>query len=306
MTTRRAVAAGLLTGALFGPCLARAQALSSGADPAPSPTDTSVAAAEDLSRRMTVPVLVNGVGPFPFVVDTGSNRSVISDVLALQLNLPMSQALKVHAATGMVSTGSVRVSSLSVAKRTLAEFDAPVLTADNIGALGMLGIDAVAKERIVLDFRRKRMTVTDSRPRTEPGEVVVRAKSKYGQLLLVDSWVEGIPIYVIIDTGGEMTIGNAKLRTLLAKRRSGYPEPVTVTSVTGDAVIADLSFIPRVEMGHLYVTNQQIAYADLYAFRQLGLEDKPAMLLGMSTLRHFDKVLVDFPARQVSFSFNTV
>ena len=44
-----------------------------------------------------------------------------------------------------------------------------------------------------------------------------------------------------------------------------------------------------------------MAYADLYAFKQFGLRDKPAMLLGMSTLRHFARVSIDFPAREVRF-----
>jgi predicted aspartyl protease len=256
--------------------------------------------------RMTVPVLVNGQGPFPFVVDTGSNRTILSDTLASQLNLPAGRVLRVHAATGAVSTGSVRVASLSVAKHTLADFDAPVLIRENIGALGMLGIDVLAKQRIELDFLKARMTVSASRFRSEPGAVVVRAKSKYGQLLLIDSSVEGVPIYVIIDTGGEMTIGNSALRDMLAKRRVGFAEKVEVTGVSGDTVVADLSFLPRVRLGQLTVTNQQIAYTDLYVFKQFGLQAKPAMLLGMSTLRHFDRVLIDFPGREVSFAFGSI
>src|SRR5579863_8786822 len=42
----------------------------------------------DIYRRMTAPVRVNGQGPYPFVVDTGANQSVISDSLAAQLALP--------------------------------------------------------------------------------------------------------------------------------------------------------------------------------------------------------------------------
>ena len=308
MTTRRSVVAGLATGALFGAGWAKAQ------DAAPQdfvPLGMQKRQAQPYSPpeapgRMTVPVLVNGQGPFPFVVDTGSNRTILSDTLASQLNLPAGRVLRVHAATGAVSTGSVRVASLSVAKHTLADFDAPVLIRENIGALGMLGIDVLAKQRIELDFLKSRMTVSASRFRSEPGEVVVRAKSKYGQLLLIDSSVEGVPIYVIIDTGGELTIGNYALRDMLAKRRAGVPEKVEVTGVSGDTVVADLSFLPRVALGQLFVTNQQIAYTDLYVFKQFGLQAKPAMLLGMSTLRHFDRVLIDFPGREVSFAFGSI
>ena len=271
--------------------------------PAAQPPGSVVNTAADESDRMTVPVMLNGFGPFPFVVDTGSNRSVVSDVLANQLNLPMSEVLRVHSATGVVSTGSVHIDSLSVGRRHISNITAPVLTAYNLGALGMLGIDAVADQRIVMDFRRHQMSLTTGvHSEDSPGVVVVRARSKYGQLLLVDSWVEGIPLYVIIDTGGEVTIGNLAMRRMLAKRRSGYPEPVKVTSVTGETIIADLSFLPQVRLGNISMSNLQVAYADMYAFEQFGLQDKPSMLLGMSTLRHFDRVSIDFPAREVRFN----
>lgn len=302
--TRRAVALGLASGAFLAPSLLRAQ------EPVQAPAEAKPAAdvlttSIDLSDRMTVPVRLNGLGPFPFVVDTGSNRSVVSDILANQLNLPMADVLKVHSATGIVSTGSVHVDTLSFGKRRVSNITAPVLTQGNLGAMGMLGIDAIADQRIVMDFRHRQMTLTDGRRADDDqGAVVVRARSKYGQLLLVDSWVEGIPIYVIIDTGGEMTIGNSTLRNMLARRRSAYPQPITVTSVTGDTVTADLSFLPRVRVGDVGLNSMQIAYADMYAFEQFGLQNKPSMLLGMSTLRLFERVSIDFPAREVRFTLN--
>jgi predicted aspartyl protease len=120
----------------------------------------------------------------------------------------------------------------------------------------------------------------------------------------VDAWVEGIQLYVIIDTGGEITIGNMNLHNALLRRRAQASNPVTITSVMGEQAQADLSLLPRVLIGHVEVSNMEIAYTDMHAFDQFGLHDKPSMLLGMSTLRHFNKVQVDFKARQVSFQFH--
>jgi hypothetical protein len=106
---------------------------------------------------------------------------------------------------------------------------------------------------------------------------------------------------VILDTGGEQTIGNLAMRNLLARRRSEEAKAVEVISVTGDTVTADLTMLRELQVGHVRVLNQPIAYADMYAFDQFGLRGKPSMLLGMSTLRHFSKVQIDFPAREVSF-----
>jgi predicted aspartyl protease len=258
-----------------------------------------LAASVDLHDRMTVPVTVNGRGPFPFVIDTGSNRTVVSDALAAQLGLPPSGPLLIKAATAMANIGSVRVQSLAVGHRRLTDFKAPVLQLDNLGALGMLGIDAVSNQRLVMDFRRKQMTLTQTmRQEPDPGTLVVQAKSKYGQLLLVDSEVEGIPLYVIVDTGSEVTVGNSAMHAFLARRRAQRAELI---DVVGDTAKVDLGQLPELHIGKVIVLNEQVAYADLYVFEHLGLHGKPSMLLGMSTLRKCAKVSIDFPAREVRF-----
>lgn len=305
---RRAIAAGLAYGAMFAPPWARAQDFAPSAPPFQAPPeipevpevpDSVLAASVDLSDRMAVPVMVNGRGPFPFVVDTGSNRTVVSDTLAAQLRLPASGLLKVRAATSLADARSVQVDSLAVGHRWLSHFQAPVFEQDNLGALGMLGIDAVSNQRLEMDFRKKQMTITKSvRREQDAGTLVVHARSRYGQLLMVDSEVEGIPLYVIIDTGSEVTLGNVAMRSFLARRRA---EQVDVVAVTGEKAKADIALLPELRIGKVLVRNQQVAYADLYVFEQLGLHGKPSMLLGMNTLRQCAKVSIDFPAREVRF-----
>jgi predicted aspartyl protease len=307
---RRTMTLGLLAGAVAAPSWVRADPLATpdsatpdSAAPAPDAVPDSVLATSvDLSDRMSVPVTINGRGPFPFVVDTGSNRTVVSDTLARQLRLPPSGLLKVRAATNMTSAQGVRVADLAVGHRRLTDFNAPVFTQDNLGALGMLGIDAVADQRLEMDFRKKQMTLTHTlRRELEAGTLVVQARSRYGQLLLVDSWAETVPLYVIIDTGSEVTLGNTAMRTFLARRR----QQVDVIAVSGDTAKADLGMLPELHIGQVIVRNQQVAYADLYVFEQLGLHGKPSMLLGMNTLRQCAKVSIDFPAREVRFLVDT-
>jgi predicted aspartyl protease len=296
---RRVFTLGLAAGVVSAPIAAWADpeaAPQPAAEPVP---DAVLAASVDLSDRMTVPVLVNGRGPFPFVIDTGANRSVVSDALAAQLGLPASGSLQIRAAAGLARADSVRVASLAVGYRRLSNLQAPVFQAINLGALGMLGIDAVADQRLVMDFRKKQMTLTQT-VRREPDArtLVVQAKSKYGQLLLVDSEAEGIPLYVIIDTGSEITVGNSAMRSFLARRRAAREDLV---DVAGGTARVDLGQLPELRIGKVQVRNQQIAYADLYVFEHLGLHGKPSLLLGMNTLRQCAKVSIDFPAREVRF-----
>jgi predicted aspartyl protease len=298
--TRRHVAA-WLTALALTPVAARAQAPDPvSADPA---VPMTVQAAEDEAARMTVPVMVNGRGPFPFVVDTGSNRTVISDTLAVQLGLPAGEILQVSSATGIDPTPSAHIERLSVGRREVSNLLAPVLIRANLAAAGMLGIDAVADQTITMNFRRGTMSIQPASRRDEdPGAIVVRGRSKYGQLILVDSEAASAPLYVIIDTGAEMTIGNLKLRDTLRRRRAAAGVVVVEgIGATGGRFQANADVIQQVSLGHVDMRRLPVAYADLHAFNQFGLKDKPAMLLGMSTLRLFEQVRVDFKNREVRF-----
>ena len=51
----------------------------------------------------------------------------------------------------------------------------------------------------------------------------------------------------------------------------------------------------------MQLDNLPIMFADGPAFTQLGLSKRPAMILGMRDLRVFDRVAIDFAARQILF-----
>ena len=106
---RRRVAA-LLAGAALWPA-GRALAITPDPPPVPTPpagpagtaagASTSIGSGLDWSSRMTAPVLIEGQGPFPFVVDTGANRTVIAAELAMKLGLPEGELEPVQGVAGM-------------------------------------------------------------------------------------------------------------------------------------------------------------------------------------------------------------
>jgi len=69
--------------------------------------------------------------------------------------------------------------------------------------------------------------------------------------------------------------------------------------VTGDRVTAEFAVTRRLRLGGLHINDMRIAFADFHLFRYLGLEDRPAILLGMDALRLFDRVSIDFANRRV-------
>jgi predicted aspartyl protease len=265
-----------------------------------------VQGSRDVDARLTVPVTINGGGPYHFVVDTGAERTVISRELADRLTLAPSTPVTLLSVTGFdqVDTAIVAELKLTASRSRLSDFQAPLLSEYNLGAPGMLGIDSLQTKRVVMDFRSMRMSISDA-PRKallDDNEIVVTARRKLGQLILVDADADGQKISVIIDTGSAVSIGNPLLRKKLAQRgRLGTTRPISITSVTGGQTPADYTQVDRIRIGGVTMADLPIAFADARIFHRLGLDRKPALLLGMDALTLFHRVSIDFANRNVRF-----
>ncbi len=81
--------------------------------------------------------------------------------------------------------------------------------------------------------------------------------------------------------------------------------PAEVISVSGRSAAARFANLPTVRIGSVQIDNLPIAFADLHTFEEFGMNDMPSMLLGMDVLRHFERVVIDFGRKQVSFQVPT-
>jgi Aspartyl protease len=271
--------------------------------PAPDLVGT-VATRSDLAMRMTVPVMIEGRGPYQFVVDTGSDRTVVSRELATSLKLAVGGTVTMHSMTGVAEQSTVIVPTLTIAGQTTNDINAPALLEAYLGGHGLLGIDSLKGRRVVMDFVKRTLSILRSGEKEafDPDTIVVTARSKYGQLVLVDADVDGTPITVIIDSGSDTTVGNAPLRALLAKHnRKMQFFKTELFDVTGSKLGAEYASVGRIRIAGITVENPVIAFADAHPFKRYGLESKPAMLLGIDTLRSFRRVSVDFAQRKVRF-----
>jgi predicted aspartyl protease len=264
-----------------------------------------VQGSHDLSTRLTVPVTINGGGPYSFVVDTAAERTVISRELADRLALTAGSSVTVLSISGydQIDTAIVPKLQLTPTRSRMTDVEAPMMKESNLGASGLLGIDSLQSKRVVIDFKAMRMSIVDATTQSAyNGDIVVTARSKYGQLILVDASADGQKVNVIIDTGSQVSIGNPALHVrLMARRRLGPVTPITIMSVTGGQMPADYSSIAHMRIGGVQLNGMPVAFTDAEIFHKLGLTDKPALLLGMDVLRNFSRVSVDFANRSVRF-----
>lgn len=253
--------------------------------------------------RMTVPVLVNGRGPYRFVVDSGADTSVIGQRAARELQLPAGTPVTLHGITASAQVERVRVESLGFGQSAFRDMQLPVLQERDLGAAGMLGIDALVEQRLLLDFERRIIKVEDAQRRAPrlDGEIVVTARRHRGQLILTEARANGRPVDAVIDTGSEITIGNTALRNQLLHRYGDRFTTIAVTGVTGVTVNLQLARVAEIRLGSVILQDVPIAFAEVPPFRVFGLTEQPALLLGTDLMETFRRVSLDFRARKVRF-----
>ncbi len=265
-----------------------------------APASEIVEGSTDRYERMTVPVTIDGKGPFRFMIDTGAQATVVTRGLRDRLGLPSLGRATLVGMAASKEVELVQLDGLEFAARVFDAIHAPMLEQAHIGADGILGLDSLQDLRVMIDFRKGVIAVDDSRALggNRGYEIVVRARRKLGRLIITDAVIDGVRTAVIIDTGAQGSMGNLALQRRL-RSRGGID--VTTTDVTGSTITTPLAYARTLEIGRMRLSRLPIAYSDAPAFAALGLTTKPAMVLGMGDLRAFDRVAIDFADQTVLF-----
>jgi predicted aspartyl protease len=259
--------------------------------------------ARKVESRMTIAVQINGTGPYRFVVDSGADSSVVGRRVATALALPLGTPVTLNGMTGSSRVGRVLVDELGLGPVRVPDLELPVLEERDLGADGMLGIDALANERLMMDFEKRLITVEDASkpPPRMDGEIVVTARRRRGQLILTQAKANGLQVDAVVDTGTEITIGNLALRDKIIRKRGVKVEKLLVTGVTGVTVELELARVSEIRLGSVILRDVSIAFADVPPFAVFGLSDQPSLLLGTDLLETFRRISLDFKSRKVRF-----
>lgn len=260
-----------------------------------------IAIRKDQWSRMTVPVKVVEQGPFRFLIDTGSQNTVLSRDLARRLSLVPNRKARLVSVAGTQIVDTVDLDQIDLGRRSYYGLTAPLLESEHMGADGILGLDSLQGQRVLVDFKKGLMAIDDAKNLSgnRGFEIVVEARRRSGQLIMADAKLEGIKVQIVIDTGAETSIGNLALQRALSKKRKR--EQIQLLSVTGDQINADLGYAHWLEISEVRFNNVAIAYTDAPAFKALKLDSRPSLLLGMRDLRSLDRLAIDFATRRILF-----
>lgn len=269
---------------------------------------------EGLHRgRTTVPVRLNGQGPFAFMVDTAATASVISSDLVQPLGLASMGPVGMHTLVGREVVPTVRAERMQSGR--LDARDVRLAVGQRLamaGLDGLLGCDLLVEQKLILNFtgeQRARIVRSSPPPRgfhegATPGiPLVVTGERRFGNLLMIPAQLGRSPVVAIIDSGAEGTILNR------AASRAARATPLTprdgqdvrrVQSPTGEVTWGQAMTVPSLNFAGLAIINLAVAVGDFHSFRIWGLEDQPAMLIGLDVLRHFESVHIDLKRAELS------
>jgi len=253
-------------------------------------------------ERMTVPVRLDGTGPYQFLVDTGADRSAISSAIVSRLSLAPANPAELHSTSGVSTIATARVPSLELTRPAQKLIEAAVLDSANMGADGIVGVDVLRSQRVQFDFDRNTMTIVPSDSpgfHDEPGTIVVEARRKNGRLVLTDATANDQAVTAVIDTGSEICVGNEALRQrLFGGNAASGKHTVELQSVTGGVISGDYLHVGKLQIGGIVLHDVAVVFAEAHTFKQLKLDKTPSLLLGMNAFRAFKKVSIDFAKRQ--------
>jgi predicted aspartyl protease len=249
--------------------------------------------------------MINGEGPFRFIVDTGASHSTISPGLVEKLNLPATGELSIelNGITGTARVPGVKINRLRAGDWSVEDTEFPVVWAPLMaGADGILGAAGLKEQRLFVDFLHNRVVITRAtRSATPSGFMKIPAMRLKGGLIAVHAVIGGVRVPAVIDTGSERSLGNLALQRVLGTR-SGLAAVKRQTNVYGatTAVVAgDAQVAPTIAIGDIRIADVTVTYGDFHIFRVWRMEDEPALIIGMDILGTLQAMSIDFQHQSI-------
>lgn len=231
----------LLTSVTFGP----AQPLSAYAYPSTPPAGAAIAkgAASTtvpfrlLNNHVYVEGMVNGKGPYTFIVDTGGHTLLSSRVVSEAGLKPVGRSVESGAGEGHSTTGFVHYDEIAIGDVGLRDqtgfateiYDKSI---EGIAVDGMVGYELIRRMVTTIDYGRRTITFTDpTRFTPDSGLGVAVPFVFYDHLPSVAGSIGDLPAMFNIDTGSRSEIDITSPFVAKHDLRSRFPKGTS--AVTG-------------------------------------------------------------------------
>lgn len=261
-------------------------------------------------RRVVTDVMIDGKGPFHFMLDTAASRTMLYERTRETLNLAQSgNLLTVYGINNVGTAVPVKPQELRLADEAIRGLVMGVLPNDMEASDGVLGLDALAKYVVVLNHDTMRMNLlapsdTGGQPYHDWTWSALDARPlRDGS---INFWtmrtsIKGTTITTLLDMGAGMTMINWAAAEKLGYKRTSFPAdglPARLRDALGTVepvgVVRDIT----IWVGGRLFPNQTIIVANAAVFKYFDLDSKPAAIAGPGLLG--DRSLaIDFAAQRI-------
>ncbi len=301
--TRRGLMMALPGLALLGAARAQAQQAEyqtpAGSEAGPPLVTYELDSWVDAWGRPTAKVMINGEGPFDFMVDTGSTTTVIARRHIERVGATLVGTTMVYGTTGAAEMPIAHLERIETGVVTKKNVVVAVIPDKGLAREdGILGADVFAGKRLIFDIPGKSVKVET--PYRRPHSFLRSNMTlRNGTLAQIDGRIGKVRARFMLDTGGQKCIVNPRLDRML---RQAHPRMLTydsarIVGVTGHELIGSYLSLPQIDMGIVKVTDTIAIAADAPVFKVWGLENEPAMIVGVELLSRLAGFSIDYGAR---------
>ena len=264
------------------------------------------------SQLFLVDVQVGGK-PALLMLDTGSDRTMLSRAAAARLGLPPATGATEQVVTigGLSEIGSTTMDGIAVGWARIDAGPIALMPAvqgvsgtGDLGFDGVLGNDFLSRYQIDLDFRHKLVRLYEGRlcPGSLPGwpaeaSIVPFTSNPSSKFVGVAVALNGNPMTALLDTGMELTIAGAAAVTQLGlfPDQLARDPSVRLLGIGPGGADARLHRFATLDVGAATVADPPVAILS-------GPSKQPWMIIG-DTVLATRRVWVDYPGRQVHLSY---
>jgi hypothetical protein len=257
---------------------------------------------------LTVPVYIDGKGPYRFIVDTGADRSVLATEVGSELGLLSGPKVRLNGVVQTTLADTVLIRHLAFGSKASGNFNVPTVARSLLDADGYLGLDFLDGHRVTFDFKAGQLQVGESRPKfsaqfNRPSEARINVFGTGGHLRSLECMVDGVRTAAFIDSGAEVSAANRGPLAALARRNRnfGVIGGMELIDITGGQIHGEVAMVKHIELPDLSFDDCPLVIANFQVFKAWGLTRTPALLIGMNVLRQFARVSIDYGLKELRF-----
>jgi len=265
-------------------------------------------------ERLVTDVYVDGQGPFAFVIDTASSRSLIYEHVRQRLGLIQSQPkrLVVYGINDVAEVMPVKPGELRLAGETVQGLTLGVLPdSEPSGPDGVLGVDVLSRYFVVLDRGTMRLKLLP------PGAESAKLYADWAEAQLTPRAFKQFPIQfwylktrfndhsltALFDLGAGTTMMNWEAAERLGLRKLHYAAvyglpPVELQDVLGKEAPALRAEGLEIRLPGKFWSRQSAIIADAPIFTYFDLEEQAAAIIGPGLLRN-NSLAIDFAGEKL-------